>query len=241
MFFAILFTLSAIIPALALFFTVDESSARLFTINANLSSQAGYTLFAYDMVFVGWAYAYVAIACTLNVLIQLARRRPFNFNYLLGMVVFSYFYAFYASVGVRFQKYPYFIAVVVAYLALYALAFNENRNFTCTKRAGGVLVALVLSVAGVYLAVLVMSWVKVPNPAVPLQFGVSLGLFAVLVLIGVVRGDFHVHHFIWSTVLVFVTNMDSYSCLCMQAMALSVSLHGMSMFGYDRLFETTPP
>lgn len=242
MFFLTLFTLSTVVPPLALFFTVDNQTARIYTFNTQHANDTRFTLAMYDMAYVGWGFAYTAVAFALSIATMLLHEKSTRWpSKLYGVTVLSYLFAFYAAVGLRFSLQPYFVGVIAAYLVLYSTAFHYTNQFTLDEKLsfkGNVYVWVLVAAATVSICiVLFWTWSTLPNQAIPLQYGLVLGLFVAFALLGFVEGKVHVHHFYWSSVLAFITGLDSYSMLCIQAMALAVFLHGMSVFGFSKMFK----
>lgn len=183
-----------------------------------------------------------------------------NLDSLLGIVLFGYIFAFYVGVGARISLQWYFILIIFAYLIPYTILCNlvdfkfktptRKRNSDKTKNTSDsdnnqFLTLLSITVFSLLLAIYYVEIASNSNlilvTKVSIAIGIVLIVFAIIYLLKKSSYTIHLHHFIWGTMIVLITGLDSWFMLLMQAFAIAVHLHGISVFGYDKIVYADNP
>jgi hypothetical protein len=183
-----------------------------------------------------------------------------NFDSLLGIVLFGYIFAFYVGVGARISLQWYFILIIFAYLIPYTILCNlvdfkfktptRKRNAEKNKNPpvsdnNQFLTLLSITVFSLLLAIYYVEIASNTNlilvTKVSIAIGIVLIVFTIIYFLKKTSYTIHLHHFIWGTMIVLITGLDSWFMLLMQAFAIAVHLHGISVFGYDKIvYEDNP-
>jgi len=273
---SILFTLYVIVPPIVLCFTVDDQKAKIYTTNIALNTSTLYTVYTYDWFFLLYAFGFIVFSLLVWSIFQLIKlTRPTwifsqdklnkqpdlkepNWNSLLGILLFSYVFAFFIAVGARFSLQWYFIFLVIAYLVPYTYVCKTvDYKFKLVniktkssvkdkeKDINSFLTVLCLCSFALMLSIYYVEIVGTTNMILVTKVSIAIGIVLIilaLIYFSITRNyTIHIHHFIWSTMIVLITGLDSWFMCLTQSFAIAVHLHGLAVFGYDHIVYKNNP
>jgi len=135
----------------------------------------------------------------------------------------------------------YFIGAIGTFLAMYTTAYEICPNITLDNTDdsdGSVFSVFVIIVSLVTLLVIltdnIMSLMKGPNRSY-VQISV---LFVTCLHVGAfaMKTKFHLHHHYWAFVVGLVIQKPTHLSMLAQALSISVFLHGITVWGYEKVF-----